>query len=189
MTATDTHTESYVDGADDGTPETGDGLYRLVASNDHKMVGRLWIGASLLFLVATTILGVVSSLERTSLDGIDIFGDVPTYFQAWTLFRTASIFMVAIPLFIGIATVVTPLQVGSPSIAFPRLAAASFWTWLVVSGIHIASFLADGGLGPTAGTNSEGTLLSIISLGFMIVALLAPRFASPRRSSLYARPG
>ena len=173
MTATDTHTESHVDGADVGTTETRDGLYRLVAAKDHKMVGRLWIGASLLFLVTTVILGVVTSLERTSLDAIDIFGDVSTYFQAWMLFRTASIFMVAIPLFIGIATVVTPLQVGSASIAFPRLAAASFWTWLVVSGIHIASYLADGGFGPTAGTNSEGTLLSIVSLGFMIVSLLA----------------
>jgi len=173
MTATDTHTESHVDAEDAGAPETGDGLYLLVASNDHKMVGRLWIGASLLFLVATAILGFVASLERTSLDGIDIFGNVTTYFQAWTLFRTASVFMVAIPLFIGIATVVTPLQIGSASIAFPRLAAASFWAWLVASGIHIASFLADGGFGPSAGTDSEGTLLSIVSLGFMIAALLA----------------
>lgn len=173
MTATDTHTETHVD--DHGAPEpsSGDGLYRLVASNDHKMVGRLWIGTSLLFLLAAAILGVVSSIERVSLDEIDVFGDVSTYFQAWVLLRTAAIFMVVVPLFIGIATVITPLQVGSASIAFPRLAAASFWSWLIASGIHIASFLADGGWGLSSGIRSEATLLTIVSLGMMIIAILA----------------
>ncbi len=173
MTATDTHTEIHVDDYGALEPASGDGLYRLVASNDHKMVGRLWIGTSLLFLLATMILGVVANIERLSLDEIDVYDDVTTYFQGWILFRTAAIFMVAVPLFIGIATVITPLQVGSASIAFPRLAAASFWSWFVASGIHIASFLADGGFGPTVGTRSEATLLSIVSLGMMIVAILA----------------
>lgn len=172
MTATDTQIDTHVNDQDvDST--TNDGLYRLVASNDHKMIGRLWVGTSLLFTLANAVLGVVSSIERVSLDGIDVFGDVTTYFQTWTLFRTAAIFMVVIPMFIGIATVIVPLQVGSASIAFPRLAAAAFWSWFIASSIHIASFIADGGLGPAAGTREEGTLLTIVSLGFMIVAILA----------------
>lgn len=173
MTATDTHTENHVEEHGVADPETNDGLYRLVASNDHKMIGRLWVGASLLFMLAATVLGVVANIERISLDGIDVFGDVTTYFQSWVLFRTAAIFMVIVPLFIGIATVIVPLQVGSASIAFPRLAAASFWSWFIASSIHIASFIADGGLGPAAGTRQEGTLLTIVSLGFMIVSILA----------------
>ncbi|MFT7476335.1 MAG: heme/copper-type cytochrome/quinol oxidase subunit 1 [Verrucomicrobiales bacterium] len=173
MTATDTHTEIHDDHGLVDTTQTGDGLYQLVASNDHKMVGRLWIGASLLLLIAIMILGLVNSLERVSLGDTEIFGSVTKYFQSWVLFRTGAIFMVAIPLFIGIATAIVPLQVGSASIAFPRLVAASFWSWLFASGVHIASFGADGGLGPEAGTRTEGTLLTIVSLGFMIVALLA----------------
>lgn len=173
MTATDTHTKTHANSHDLAGTESGDGLYRLVASNDHSMVGRLWIGASLLFLVAITALGVVSRIERVAPDSFGIFGDTASYLQSWTLLRTGAIFMVAIPLFLGLATSIVPLQVGSASIAFPRLAAAAFWAWLVSAGIHIASFLADGGLGPTEGTNSEGTLLTIVSLGFMIVAILA----------------
>lgn len=173
MTATDTHTDTHVDDHVSADLAPNDGLYRLVASNDHKMVGRLWIGVSMLFLLAVAILGVVSNIERVSLDGIGVFGDVATYFQSWALFRTAAIFMVVVPMFIGIATVIVPLQVGSASIAFPRLAAASFWSWFVAASIHIASFLADGGLGPANGTSDEGTLLSIVSLGLMIVSILA----------------
>ncbi len=173
MTATDTHTDTHVDDNVSTHLDSNDGLYRLVASNDHKMVGRLWIGVSLLFLLAVTILGVASNIERVSLDGVGVFGDVATYFQSWVLFRTAAIFMVVVPMFVGLATVIVPLQVGSAAIAFPRLAAASFWSWLVASSIHIASFIADGGLGPAQGTDNEATVLSIVSLGLMIVSILA----------------
>lgn len=167
MTATDTTTDSPVEIADHA-----DGLYRLIASNDHKAVGRLWIGVSLVFLVAMAVLAVLTAFERVSLGGIDVFADVPTYFQAWTLVRTSSIFLVVLPLFIGLATVVVPLQVGSPAIAFPRLAAAAFWTWLVGAGIHIASFIADGGLGPAAGTDRDATLLTLSSIGMMVLAVI-----------------
>ena len=40
------------------------------------------------------ILGVVANIERLSLDEIDVYDDVTTYFQGWILFRTAAIFMV-----------------------------------------------------------------------------------------------
>lgn len=125
----------------------------------------------MLFFLAISALGVVNELERLSVDP-DIFGSVSRAFQAWTLFRTAAIFMVVIPMFIGLGTVLTPLQVGSASIAFPRLAAASFWAWLFASVIHVVSFLADGGLGPAQTTSVQSTLLTMSSLGFMIVALL-----------------
>ena len=77
MTATDTHTDTHVNDHDVANARTNDGLYRLVASNDHKMIGRLWVGTSLLFMLAAAILGVVSNIERLSLDGIDVFAMQP----------------------------------------------------------------------------------------------------------------
>ncbi len=172
MTATDTQDEVFeetgapVEAFSEGAPA--------LAFNDHKSVGRMWITASLIFLVLISILGILTNLERLSLGGADVFGTNATYFQGWILYRTGAIFLVALPLFIGIATSIVPLQVGSPSIAFPRLAAASFWAWLVGAIVHIISiFGADGGLGPANATRSEGTLMTITSLGFIIVALLA----------------
>ena len=172
MTATDTQDEVFeetgapVEAFSKGAPA--------LAFNDHKSVGRMWITASLIFLALISILGILTNLERLSLGGADVFGTNATYFQGWILYRTGAIFLVALPLFIGIATSIVPLQVGSPSIAFPRLAAASFWAWLVGAIVHIISiFGADGGLGPANATRSEGTLMTITSLGFIIVALLA----------------
>ncbi|MGI9606861.1 MAG: cbb3-type cytochrome c oxidase subunit I [Acidimicrobiales bacterium] len=170
-----TTTEANIDSSD-ATAEaesSGDNIYLLFASNDHKTIGRLWIATSLIFLVAVSVLSIVTGIERASLDGIDVFSALSDYFQGWTLVRTASVFLVALPLFIGIATVVVPLQVGAGGIAFPRLAAAAFWSWLVASGVHIASFIADGGLGPDFGTSRDATLLTLTSLGFLVVSLLA----------------
>ena len=172
MTAIDTHTETHVDEVAVHAPPQGDGLYRLVASNDHKMVGRLWIGASIAFLILLAVLGVVNNLERADTDAFSIFSGVSGYFQGWVLFRTGIIFMVVVPMFIGIATAITPLQVGSASIAFPRLAAASFWAWLFGSIVHAVSFAVDGGFGFAANTRSDSTLLSITSFGAMLIALL-----------------
>lgn len=172
MTATERQTETLPDVAPD-LGVGGDGLYQLVASNDHKAIGRLWIGMGLLFLTGFTILAMLVGFERSSLDGFDLFNDAAGYQQAWTLVRTGGVFLVVLPLLIGIATVIVPLQIGSPAIAFPRLAAASFWGWLVGAGLHIASFIADGGFGPTEGTRKESTLLTITSLGLMIAAILA----------------
>ncbi len=174
MTATEAHAESHESELDVTVDDaTGDGLYLLVASNDHKMVGRLWIGASLLFLLVVSVLGVLNGFERASLSGIDLFGSVASYFQSWVLFRTGGVFLVAIPLFLGIATAVVPLQVGAGGIAFPRLSAAAFWAWFIGGCVHLASFLADGGLGPADGTSSEATLLTVTSLVLMIGAILA----------------
>lgn len=177
MTATDTHTETHVDEVDiPATSRNDDGLYELVASNDHKMVGRLWIGASILLLLGLTILGVANDIERADLDGTGIFGSTSRFFQSWVLFRTGIIFMVVLPLFIGLATAIVPLQVGSASIAFPRLAAAAFWGWLFASFTHIISFVADGGLGDVGEVprvRTDATLLTITSFGAMIIAILA----------------
>ena len=54
-------------------------------------------------------------------------------------------FLFAIPVLIGLATYVTPLQVGANTVAFPRAAAAAFWGWLVGSGMLIAAYAINGG--------------------------------------------
>lgn len=180
MTATETPAEAHEEvdehHAADPVPSSGDGLYRLIASNDHKDVGRMWIAMSLIFFVALGGLGVLNEFERLDTDP-QIWGSVSRAFQGWVLFRTGAIFMVVIPIFIGIATVVTPLQVGSASIAFPRLAAASFWAWLFAAIVHIISFVADGGLGPAQTTSVQSTALTMTSLSFMIIALLGASVA------------
>ena len=45
-----------------------------------------------------------------------------------------------LPLFIGVATTVIPLQIGARAIAFPRAAAAALWTWLIGAALMIAAY-------------------------------------------------
>ena len=84
-----------------------------------------------------------------------------------------------VPLILGLATYLIPLQIGAPSIAFPRAAAAAFWAWLVGILIHVVTVFADGGLGVpepltqfAQGMDPEATELSILSIAMVIVAVL-----------------
>jgi heme/copper-type cytochrome/quinol oxidase subunit 1 len=149
------------------------GLYDVVTTGDHKTLGRLYVGFAGLFFLATAVLGVVNAVEKADTESLDVFGDVTTYFQAFWAYRLGLVFLVVLPLFVGLANAVVPLQVGSPSVTFPRAAAAAFWTWLVGSGMLIASFATDGGLGELAdgATRSDSVALTLVALGMVIVAL------------------
>jgi cytochrome c oxidase subunit 1 len=155
-------------------PASEPGLYRIVTTGDHKTVGRLYIGFSLLFLLVVLVLGVLVGFERTDQGSIDVLGNVDSYFQAWVLWKFGLIVLGVVPLFVGIAMVVVPLQVGSPAIAFPRAAAASMWGWLVGGLIFAISLAADGGLGasPTGGVDPDAAALTIAGLAMVLISLL-----------------
>ena len=71
------------------------------------------------------------------------------YDQIFTMHGITMIFLVVIPLLIGIATYLTPLMIGARDMAFPRLNALSFWL-LVFGGLVLYySFVAGGA--PDAG--------------------------------------
>ncbi len=92
-----------------------------VTSSDHKKIGRIFIGCSLLFALSPSVLGALFGFERMSPDSNSILSsDVVT--QLVTAFQFDLVLGVLAPLFIGIAIAVVPMQVGARSIAFPRLA-------------------------------------------------------------------
>jgi cytochrome c oxidase subunit 1 len=161
------------------------GLAGTLGTGDHKALGRMYVLFGLVGGFGTLVLNLLVSLERTSIRSISVtdWGDeeIQTFFQVWSLSRTSLLFFCALPLIIGLATYVVPLQVGAPSIAFPRAAAAAFWGWLIGMGIHVATVLVDGGLGiPAAGVNSEAAQggnpeaieLSLLSIGMVVLAVL-----------------
>ena len=65
--------------------------------------------------------------HRRRSDSLFDAGALPQLFSA---FRVGLVFGVLVPLLLGLAVAVVPLQLGARSLAFPRLAAAGFWTWL-----------------------------------------------------------
>lgn len=122
------------------------GLTGWIVTGDHKRIGRLFIGAALLFLVVGSAVGAVVGAERVD-SGLQVVDDAGMFEQIYSLHGSITVFLFLLPVMLGLATYVVPLQVGSANVAFPRLSALSFWTFLVSAGILLAAYIADGGPG------------------------------------------
>ncbi|WP_426574763.1 cbb3-type cytochrome c oxidase subunit I [Aquihabitans sp. McL0605] len=140
----------------------------VLGSGDHKVIGRLFIVTSLILGLVVLALSEGFVIEAIKPETLDIFTS-DTAYQLFTLARIGFIFLLAMPLVIGVAMVVVPLQVGARTIAFPRAAAASFWGWFLGSLALIGSYIGNGGPG---GGSSIGVNLWITSMGLIVISLL-----------------
>lgn len=135
-------------------PRESEGLLSWVASVDHKQIG-------IMYLIATGIFFCIGGLEAL-LMRIQLatpnnhFLSPEAYNQIFTLHGTTMVFLVVMPLLIGIGNYLVPLMIGARDMAFPRLNALSFWL-LVFGGLLLYySFL--GGGAPAAGWFSYAPL-------------------------------
>jgi cytochrome o ubiquinol oxidase subunit 1 len=127
------------------------------------------IGLSLLVLAATAVVGVVLGAER--IDGADSLVDADALPQLFVAFRIGLVYGALVPLLLGLAIAIVPLQVGARSLAFPRLAAAGVWAWL--GGLVVVMVaLADNG-GPGGG-NAKMVDLFLAGHGLLVIGLAAP---------------
>lgn len=143
------------------------GLAAVVGSGDPRTIGKLYVGTSLLFLVASGVVGALVDLELADASGSGIFA-ADTAVRMFTLHATAALFLGVLPLLVGLATAVVPLQVGASTVAFPRASAAAYWVWLVAGGIVVASYAIDGG---PIGTELDAVSLYVAGLGAVAIAL------------------
>jgi heme/copper-type cytochrome/quinol oxidase subunit 1 len=126
-------------------PRPATGLAVVLGSGEHRTIGRLWTFTAFAYLLIAGVAGALVGVEKVDTDGLgdvlgsDVFGEV------LSLHAVAATFLFLLPLFIGLATHVVPAQVGAATIAFPRAAAAAYWTYLLGGAVLIASFVADGG--------------------------------------------
>lgn len=145
----------------------------VLTSVDHKTVGRLYLGASLLFLLVAGVVGLVLRLELAE-PGVEIVGS--DFARLFSLHSTVAPLLFLGPFWVGLATVMVPLQIGAPGLAFPRLQATSFWMYLVGGALVLAGYAADtpNGAGlalsdPISGRGNSATDLWI--MGLMLVAV------------------
>jgi heme/copper-type cytochrome/quinol oxidase subunit 1 len=174
MSTTDISTESLATPA--ATAGTGGAVATLAAwvtSADSKVTGAKLIGTSLTALAVTAVMGTLLGLERV--DGKDTLFNADALLQMFVAFRIGLVFGALVPLLLGIAVAIVPLQVGARSLAFPRLALAGFWTWLGGLVVVVVSLATNGGPG---GGNHQmvdlflaGLALLIAGVGAIAVAL------------------
>ncbi len=155
------------------TPPTG--LARFLSTGDHLTIGQLYVVFSLVLTGLALTLGMLIGIEQADIDGgFGVFSNANEVFQVFGLYRTTLILCGLVPLFLGLATALIPRQLDASSVAFPRAAAAAFWTWLVGAVTHIVATFSYGGLGSIqAGAAREQSVeLTVLSLALIGVGLL-----------------
>jgi cytochrome c oxidase subunit 1 len=119
------------------------GIVDWITTTDHKKVGVLYIVTAMGFFVASGVLALIMRAELAA-PGLQIV-DRQTYNELFTMHGTGMIFFFATPLVIGLANYFSPLHVGAPDVAFPRLNAFSFWLSLFGALTAFAGFLTASG--------------------------------------------
>ena len=94
------------------------GLAALLGSADHKVIGRAYIVTAIIFGLASAVAGELLAVERIDTSRFDVLSR-ETAFQVLTYHSVTATFLFVVPLVLGLALVVVPLQVGAPSVAFP----------------------------------------------------------------------
>jgi cytochrome c oxidase subunit I len=100
----------------------------LLTTTDHKIIGLMYIAASLFFFVVG---GIEAALIRTQLAQANIrLLNPDLYNEVFTMHGTIMIFLFATPLIAGVGNYLVPLMIGQRDMAFPRLNALSFWVYI-----------------------------------------------------------
>ncbi len=107
------------------------------AANDHKAVGSAYLGFALLFLVVGGVLALLMRAQLTGPDGT-LLSD-QEYRSLFTFHGTFSVFLFLLPAWVGLATMVVPLQIGAGRLAFPRLQTMCLWLTVVGGGLITAT--------------------------------------------------
>ena len=104
------------------------GFLRWVTTTDHKDIGILYLITTLAFFV---IGGVEALLIRIQLAvPRNTFLGPDQYNAVFTMHGTTMIFLVVMPMLLGFANYIVPLQIGALDMAYPRLNALSYWLLL-----------------------------------------------------------
>jgi cytochrome c oxidase subunit 1 len=114
---------------------------------DHKKIGIMYGVSAMVFFFIGGFEALLIRLQLAQPDGTILSAD--KYNQMFTMHATTMVFLFVMPMAAAFANYMMPLQIGARDVAFPRLNALSFWTF-IFGGIFINSswFLggaADGG--------------------------------------------
>ena len=150
----------------------------LFTTSDHKRLGRAFLLAATLLVLATSVVGVILEIELSA-RGVTIVGN--GYGRLFSLHSTAGSLLFLPGLFLGLAFYVVPLQIGARRLAFPRVGALAFWSYVVGGVLLLASYTfgRPNGMGlaysvapPVVKGVSRATDLWVSSMGLITVAVL-----------------
>ncbi len=117
-------------------------LHDWVTTVDHKKIGIMYILMAVVFLVIGGIEAILMRWQlfypRNTVLGPDVFN------QLFTIHGTTMVFMMGMPILIGMGNYLVPLMIGARDMAFPRLNAMGFWATLFGGLLVYSSYLTGG---------------------------------------------
>ena len=146
------------------------GIVGWLSSVDHKVIGRRYLVTTFLFLFLGGLLAVAMRIQLARPESKLIGPDL--YDQIFTMHGSTMMFLFAVPVMEGVAVYLVPLMVGTRNIAFPRLNAFSYWTYLAGGLFLWISFVLD--VGPDVGW-------------FAYVPLSGPQYGIGKRPDVWAQ--
>ena len=118
-------------------------LVKWMTSTDPKIIGNLYLITSFIFFLIAGAMAMVIRAELAQ-PGLQLVSN-EQYNQMFTMHGTIMLFLFATPLFVGFANALTPLQIGAPDVAFPRLNLLGYYMFLFGGLIVMAGFLTPDG--------------------------------------------
>ena len=160
------------------------GLWSWITTVDHKRIGTLYGLTAFLWFLVGGIEALVMRLQLASAESDLVSPEV--FNQLFTMHGTTMVFLVIMPLGAAFFNWLIPLQIGARDVAFPRLNAFSYWTFLFGGILLNLSWVFGGapnsgwfGYAPlTAETYNQGNgvIFWILGLQVLGVASLAAAF-------------
>lgn len=155
----------------------------LASSADHKDIARILISSAFgaIFLAALELLLLRLQLSVPS----NVFLDAVTFDRLLSVYGGTAIFLVAMPLIIGLLYYVVPLQIGARTTAIPRVGQIGMWMFIFGGILLYGSFLftppeaginplppfSDATFSPNNGVDVWITSTGLVTLGLLMVAI------------------
>lgn len=118
------------------------GVLSWIMTTDHKRLGIMYMVTAFVFFLIGGSLALLMRLQLAQPNGKVL--DNATYNQVFTMHGTTMIFLVVMPLSVGLANFVVPLMIGARDMAFPKLNALGYWLFAGGALFLYSSFLFGG---------------------------------------------
>jgi len=146
------------------------GLWGFLTTVDAKEIGKRYVVTGLAFLALGGVLALVMRTQLARPESGLISPD--RYNQIFSMHGTTMMFLFAVPIMEAMGLYLTPLMVGSRTMAFPRLNAFSYWIYLAGGVMLYVAYLLN--IAPEAGWTAY-------------VPLSGPEYSAGKRTDIWAQ--
>ncbi len=146
------------------------GVIGWFANTSYLALGRRFIVTAFVFFVLGGLEALAMRLQLARPESQLIGPDL--YNQIFTMHGSTMMFLFAVPVMEGMGLFLVPLMIGTRNVAFPRLIAFSYFTYVIGGGLLYVGFLFN--TGPDAGW-------------FSYVPLAGPEFSPGKRVDVWAQ--